>query len=60
MFPYVLVLLSIGTGEPPDTIATFRIADHCTAVAYLLNQGFEHKDIDKKAICIRAISFGDT
>jgi len=52
MFPYVLVLLSIGSGEPPDPVATFRIEKTCDAVAYLLNLGFEQKNIDKKSLNI--------
>jgi len=60
MFPYVLVLLSIGSGESPDPVATFRIENHCDAVAFLLNLGFEQKNMDKKAICIYAIKNGDT
>lgn len=59
MFPYILIVLSIGTGEPPEPIASFNTESNCGALVYLLNRGFEAKDISKKAICIRAMKEGE-
>lgn len=55
MFPYILIVLSIGTGEPPEPIASFRIESNCNALTHLLNKGFEAKDINRKAVCIKAM-----
>lgn len=58
MFQYVLVLLYIGNGEPPEAIATFKRESDCQVISKMLNKGFEQKDIDIKARCIEAVPQG--
>lgn len=55
MFPYLLVLLSIGTGEQPEPVASFITQSNCESLANLLNRGFEKKDMNNKAICLTAV-----
>jgi len=59
MFPHVLVVLALASGDPPEAIATFRDRDNCAAIAQLLNKGFERADDNKKAVCVRAVKDGD-
>jgi len=59
MFPYVLVVIAFGTGEPPEPIATFVLESNCHTVAGLLNSGFKRNDVDKKAVCVNALKNGE-
>ena len=55
MFPYILVILSIGTGEPPEAVASFKTQQGCKALADTLNKG----TAEHKLVCITAIKNGD-